>query len=234
VKNWNNNEIENFKHSMKVILRAVNPDFPQTDGAGVDEKILDYLIEFRHDMNTTELVLTTPEAIKMFQEWYHQKYTRAGQSEQEFLQVTVTRGIGNEQVAITLGSGFAIHSGAGRSVGYDRLFSAINIEFDRYIRDRLPQQNGDPDIGMFKGNTTEKWVDVTRLDVEVKSGKRYFKVKCGQWQQHGVNYWPETMKAHGRVPANIPLEGIDLAGYKALVQMEGENPKRIVQLIKNE
>lgn len=233
MKNFNNNEIENFKRSIKVIARAMLPDFPQTDGQGVDEEILKLLTTFRASTNVDEMELSMDEAVKQFQEWLLSNYVRPGMSETEFLSISIERSVGNEKVTLSLGSHFAIGSGAGRSVSYDRLIDAINIEFDRYIRDRLPSQQAQPGVGQTSGSRSEVWVDVERLDVEVKSGKRYFKVKGGQWQQHGVNYWPETMKAHGRVPANIPLEGIALPGYKMLVEMDGNNPKRVLQLVKN-
>lgn len=209
------------------------PDFPQTDGQNIDDEVLKLLTTFRASTNVDEMELSMDEAIKQFQEWLLSNYVRPGMAETEYLQVSIERTVGNEKVTLSLGAHFAIGSGAGRSVSYDRLTDAINIEFDRYIRDRLPKQNQVANIGQGNGATNVITVDCERLDVEVKSGKRYFKVKCGQWTQHGVNYWPETIKAAGVNPSQIPLEGYELVGYKADIEMIGDKPKRVLKLYKN-
>lgn len=233
MKNWQNQDHENFKRSIKTIARAMLPDFPKTDGQGTDEQVLDLLIKFRDVTNGMEKDWSMDEATKNFQLWLLDNFVRPGMNEQEFLSVSIERSVGNERVTFSLGAHFAIGSGAGRSVSYDRLTDAINIEFDRYVRDRLPAQKENTDIGQ-NGNTSDiVTVDCERLNVEIKSGKRYYKVICGQWTQHGVNYWPETIRAAGVDPNKIPLEGYSLVGYKATVEMVGGKAKRVLKIQKN-
>lgn len=150
----------------------------------------------------------------------------------ERLKVSITRHYGSVSVEMGLESDFEISSPAARKAAYDTLISAVNSEHDRLSAGgSIPQSSGG--ISSSGGGGREVLtVACTRMTVEMKSGKRYYKVQCGEWQQHGVNYWPETMRLNGVDPTKIPDVGYSLDGYMADVEMVDGKAKRVLKVYK--
>lgn len=71
----------------------------------------------------------------------------------------------------------------------------------------------------------------SEICVTMKDGKRYFKVKGGEYSEHGINFWPEHMKANGIVPGLIPDSGHTCKpGTTMVVEMVEGKPKRVLRL----
>lgn len=89
------------------------------------------------------------------------------------------------------------------------------------------------DMGAHGYDVTEEKHLATGISVTMKDGKRYYKVKCGTWQEHGVAFYPEHMKASGINPALIEDTGYEFKGpTNAIVQMVKGQPKRVIRLEK--
>jgi hypothetical protein len=74
-------------------------------------------------------------------------------------------------------------------------------------------------------------VPASEICVTMKDGKRYFKVKGGEYSEHGINFWPEHMKANGIDPKLIPDSGHTCKpGTTMVVEMVEGKPKRVLRL----
>jgi hypothetical protein len=79
--------------------------------------------------------------------------------------------------------------------------------------------------------TTQNTIIVERLDVDVKAGKKFFVVKGGKYQKHGIRIWPETLKHAGIDPEAIPLAGVvPKKRWEAVFTMKGDRPDSVVKL----
>ena len=89
------------------------------------------------------------------------------------------------------------------------------------------------DTGRIVPTTTTERIIATRIDVTMKGGKRLYKVKGGRYSEHGINFFPEHMKANGINPKMIPDEGYTFKGETwMIVEFEGGQPKRVIKLEK--
>lgn len=76
-------------------------------------------------------------------------------------------------------------------------------------------------------------VPAERIKVSMKDGKRLYNVVCGEWREFGVPFYDEHIIACGINPAKIPDTGhIFHKGTKAVVEMKGDKPKRVINLVK--
>jgi len=150
----------------------------------------------------------------------------------ERLKVSITRHYGSVSIEMGIEADHEIATPAARKAAYDSLVSIVNAEHDRLSAGGSMPQASVPIGNEGGGKKTTVTVACTRMNVEVKNGKRYYKVRCGEWQQHGVNYWPETMRLNGVDPTKIPLEGYTLDGYLADVEIEDGKAKRVLKVYK--
>lgn len=234
MKNWSSQEVSEYISGQRTILKAMIADFPKVEGDEQENARIDYDVLFRDAHPLANETISVPEALRRFQMWLLDNYVRPGMAVQEYLSVSIERQYGREKVTFTLGAHFDINSGAGRTANYDRLVDAINIEHMRYARDRA--QNGTSDQNPASDSSAhpgEIRVQADRLVVEVKDGKRMYKVKAGQFTRFGVPFYNEHIKASGVNPEEIPDSGYDLKNYDAVIQMNGEKPVRVVRLIKH-
>lgn len=83
--------------------------------------------------------------------------------------------------------------------------------------------------------SAELRLPASQITVTMEKGKVRYRVLCGQWTEHGVPFYEEHMKQCGINPKNIPIEGYTFKQETfAIVQMEGDTPKRVVRLEKSE
>lgn len=76
-------------------------------------------------------------------------------------------------------------------------------------------------------------IAVTCISVTMKDGKKYYKVKGGEYSEHGINFWPEHMKACGIDPRAIPDDGYKFKeATNATVEFVNGKPKRVLKLEK--
>jgi hypothetical protein len=82
--------------------------------------------------------------------------------------------------------------------------------------------------------TATETMPVTALEVEVKSGKRYYKVKGGKYIKWGVRIWPD---AH--ITEALPFDLGDLAvgdndvsahALEAVISMDGDKPIKVLDV----
>lgn len=76
-------------------------------------------------------------------------------------------------------------------------------------------------------------VPATEIRVKMEKGKRMWSVICGTWQEYGVPFYPEHMKACGINPHLIPDEGYKFKkeNTRAVVQMENGKAKRVIKIV---
>jgi hypothetical protein len=233
VKNWNSADREQWSKGIKAIASAMLPDMPDPDSEQGEDMLLDLETLFMGGSSINEKVLSVEEGLRQFQLFLLHNYVRPGMASTEYLEVAITRTLGADTVTYKLGCQFDINSGAGRTACYDRLVDAINIELDRYARDRAGGvKSASSGAGTSNGNRNVITIPAIRLNVDVKQGKKYFKVTAGEWQEFGVNFWPEDIKRAGVDPDSIPLEGWDLSKFDAEILMNGEKPKKVIRLIR--
>lgn len=68
----------------------------------------------------------------------------------------------------------------------------------------------------------------SRISVEVRDGKHFFKLHGGKYEKYGVRLWPEVAKAAGL--QSVPLEGMDLPPCDVTIELNGGQPKRVLKI----
>lgn len=72
-----------------------------------------------------------------------------------------------------------------------------------------------------------------QLVPEVLDGKRYWKVKGGQYRKHGVRIWPEGMQTAGFDADTLEIRSYDLTGYTAYaIANDSGNPAKVTRLVR--
>jgi len=116
----------------------------------------------------------------------------------------------------------------GSTIQADLLTSQVLKWFDHFEAQVLPTIKGAKKVA----DVSTVVVPAEEIAVEMKDGKRRYRVKCGQWMKHGVDFYPEHMKACGIDPRAIPDDGYKpRAGTMAHVQLEGGVAKRVLKLV---
>lgn len=72
--------------------------------------------------------------------------------------------------------------------------------------------------------------DGVRIGVDMKDGKKSFKVYGGRWQKFGVAIYPEVLKAAFPDREGIPPEGLPLNGRKCHAIMKDGKPVKIIRI----
>lgn len=115
-------------------------------------------------------------------------------------------------------------------------------EFDEQIGQAVEyfkffEENHLPNLGNMtnKGLSIETQImDALEIRVTMDKGKKYWKVATPQYSEHGIPFWPEHMKQCGIDPKQIPMEGHKCKeGTKAIIEMVGGKPKRVIKLIRD-
>ncbi len=116
-------------------------------------------------------------------------------------------------------------------VEVDAMTTSINAYFDHIINEHLPKMRGVP---LLKDGI----LTVAAMSMYVKMDKRnkpYIAVKCGEWQEFGLPFYPENFK-----PQGISIEAVLSAGegghiFKdgttCEVMVEGGKAKKVVKII---
>lgn len=114
---------------------------------------------------------------------------------------------------------------------FDQLTDQLNRYFKHYMDNHQITQvvNNRP---IERSNEVEVIGDEIRVTMD--KGKRYYRVICGEWREHGVQFWPEHMKQNGIDPKQIPDEGYKFrAPCKVIVQTVDGKPKRVLKIVPN-
>jgi hypothetical protein len=142
------------------------------------------------------------------------------------LQVQVTRKFGSVDVTLTLTAERMIDSEKGLPE-FDNLIDQTNLYFDHFRDNHLPNMNT-----VAANPVITQIMPALEIRVTMDKGKRYWKVATPQYQEHGIPFWPEHIKASGIDPKAIPDEGHKCKeGTTALVEMVDGKPKRVLKLI---
>ena len=131
---------------------------------------------------------------------------------------------GEVEFSATSGEAVALE---GSKITYDLLTAKVLGAFDHFEDYILKDIKGAKKVA----DVTEVTVPATEITVEKTNGKTRYRVKCGQWMKHGVDFYPEHMKAQGINPAEIPEGGqVFSHGTMALVQLEDGIPRRVLKI----
>lgn len=233
MKNWNNVDRDNWIVGTNTVAKAVLPINQMGDANGADAVLHQLRTDFVEYSSLSQKEITVESAIREFQLWLVQHHVKQHMAETEYLSVSIERNFGAEKVTFSIGAQFEITSGGARSASYDKLTDIVMQEFYRYARDRAPKYQGDGAGGQPRSSGNTITIPAESLVVDMKDGKKYYKVKAGQWQEHGVNYWPEDIKRGGVDPASIPLSGYPLTDYDVEILMDGDKPKKVIRLIRH-
>lgn len=149
--------------------------------------------------------------------------------EKAWLKVTLVRNygpVGSIQIELHSEQSFDVNKGL---IEFDQLTEAAQRMADHYTEHHVPKLK--PTEHRAPVVTTVE-VGADRMYVTMDKGKKYLKVICGQWTEHGVNMWPEAMKACGIRFEQIPEDGHKFKeGTKAVVEMEDGKPRRVVKFV---
>ena len=147
---------------------------------------------------------------------------------ENYLKITVTRNYGTAgTVTFELSHGKAIAHDMGL-VESNLMFDQMENIIESFEINRLPHLRPAPQAN---GNTIT--VLAEKIAVNMKDGKRMYNVICGEWREHGVPFYEEHMKDCGINPKNVPDEGhIFKEGTKAILEMRGDKPRRVLKLVK--
>lgn len=119
-----------------------------------------------------------------------------------------------------------------KKAAFSKLYISIDEVHKHYAAEHLPKApNTKPDKKDDVNNDFE-YFECGKLIVEVKDGKRYYKIKGGKFNAHGVRIWDEVLTKHGFT--DIPIEGVDMTGWTAKVLRQDGKPKNVVALQKHE
>lgn len=147
---------------------------------------------------------------------------------EDYLKVTITRNYGNGNlVTIEATNGKVVKTDEG-TVEFDLMVDQLNRYFDHFSMVHLPHMRfsapDDEDI---------KLMAPTKLEIMLDKGKRYVKVMFPPpYDQYGVQWWPEDMKAAGINPKSIPEEGYTpKVGSMAEVLFRNGKPKKVIRII---
>lgn len=115
-------------------------------------------------------------------------------------------------------------------VTFDQLTEQINKMFEHYVTTygvKMRVDNLVPDVKTV-------WMQMDSIGVTMKDGKRYYRVKGGQYSEHGIPFYPEHMMKCGFAPTDIPDEGYTFKGATdAEIEFSGDKPKRVLGLRKH-
>jgi hypothetical protein len=81
--------------------------------------------------------------------------------------------------------------------------------------------------------TQDNVFDTSLLVVSINNGKKYFKIKGGNWSKYGVTVWDEVLATAGIPAARLEGKEYNLTGYKAtIVRKPDGKPEKVVRLEK--
>lgn len=115
-----------------------------------------------------------------------------------------------------------------KRAAYTKLYQSMDEVHKHYAAELLPKA---PNTNPKKDDKTTdefEYIECGRLIVETKDSKRYYKIKGGKYNAHGVRIWDEVLTKNGFT--DIPLEGLDMSGWTAKVQRKDGKPSHIVDL----
>lgn len=147
---------------------------------------------------------------------------------QTFIKVSLTRDFGAVgKMTIEAQAQTPVDANKGL-IEFDAITVQINNLFDHFIDQHLPRMKSTP---IPTSNTV--LVDAEKMYVTLDKGKKYVKVICGEWREHGVVFWPEHLKACGIDIRSIPDSGhVFKEGTKAEIEIVGGKPKRVLKLVR--
>lgn len=120
-----------------------------------------------------------------------------------------------------------------KRAAFTKLYQSIDEVHKHYAAELLPKvPNSKPQQETSSGSDGYVEFECSRLVVETKDGKAYYKVRGGQFTAHGVRVWDEVLAKAGL--KDIPIAGLDLTGWTAKAQRKDGKVQRIVSLKKNE
>lgn len=113
---------------------------------------------------------------------------------------------------------------------FDAMIEQANRMFDHFHSAHLPHMRF-----AAVDNTETKYLDAIEVRVTIDKGKRYVKVACAGYEEHGIAFWPEHMKAN-QPPLDPktfpPVEGYKCKeGTKVLVEIVNGKPKKVLKII---
>lgn len=155
------------------------------------------------------------EAARDFKSWATTQIPRPAQGQHRTLSMKISKVYGGVVLELGISSQFTIDSPRALSAAFDTLAADLKSQFEAQERLLLPtikQPTIPAPSGSHEGNA--KGYSITfhgdTLNVEVKDGKHFFKIRGGQYSRHGVRVWPEVLKAAGINPETVPADGMPL------------------------
>jgi hypothetical protein len=146
---------------------------------------------------------------------------------EKFLKVSLTKNFGNgNSITIEMQGTKAIPADQTGLPEFDAMVVRINDMVEHYAVEHLPRLT----FNATAGQTT--LLDALRVDVTIDRGKRYVKVSTPQYNDFGIQWWPEDRKAAGLKEDWPPPEGyVCKKGSKVEVLMVDGKPKKVIKII---
>lgn len=110
------------------------------------------------------------------------------------IEVSVTRRYGVEDVTFAISYVAAVASRRELDIQYKWAEDEMHHQHERFSADTLPKVKA-PSESLTNDGAGE-WYPANEIVVEVKNGKRYYAVKGGKYEKHGVRVWDEVLKFH--------------------------------------
>lgn len=114
-------------------------------------------------------------------------------------------------------------------VEFNIMIDQLNSYFEHFEVNRLKEVRG-----ATVPNPTNSTVTVAAEEIRVKIDHRgkFFSVPCGEWQEHGVAFYAEHMKACGIDPEKIPIGGYKFKkAVDVVVEIVNGRPKRVLRVV---
>lgn len=172
------------------------------------------------------------DALVSFQRYIATNYIKTSQSEEEYLEINVQYDYGTPGGIVTwkLGSHFRVSSPNDRLSAQNSLFQAIYALKSDWERTSMQRPQNAPSEPRKEADTVLTRA-CTKLVIDMKDGKKSFKIKGGEWEKFGVRVFPEVLKAAKIKPDEIPLEGMDMEGWDMFILMKPDgNPDKVTML----
>ena len=171
---------------------------------------------------------------------------RGATTDNGMISVRLSRKLSND-VTIELGVSHAVvyHTEDELSEIYADILSTLNNEIRVQVAKLVQSSQGMPNGAVGSSNVIETEnghvvIDVNKIAVEMKNGKRLYKVLGGKWERYGVRLWLDPQVCSDELADMLGRAIPDEHGIlktphlRATLEMNGDKPSRVMRIWRGE